>query len=82
MSFASSPEEHAKLDSDAIAVRLAPSSDAFVLGAFTGQGELIGIVGVYRQAPASRRSTSFWNWGRRVPFQASRPTQLHRIRRR
>lgn len=62
MSFASSPEEHAKLDSDAIARRLSSSSDAFVLGAFTGQGELVGIVGVYRQAPAKHAHKAFM-WG-------------------
>lgn len=61
-SFASSPEEHAKLDSEAIAKRLASSRDAFVLGAFTSQGELIGNVGVYWQAPAKHAHKAFM-WG-------------------
>lgn len=62
MSFATSPEEHAKLDKEVIARRLAPSRDSFVLGAWTGEGELIGIVGVYRQAPAKHAHKAYM-WG-------------------
>lgn len=62
MSFATSLEEHVKLDKEAIAKRLAPSRDSFVLGALTGEDELIGIVGVYRQAPAKHAHKAFM-WG-------------------
>ena len=62
MSFSSSAEEQAKLDVDAIGKRIAPSLDAFVLGAFDSGGELVGVVGVYRQAPAKHAHKAFM-WG-------------------
>lgn len=62
MSFSSSPEEHAKFDLDSLGKRIAPSLDSFVLGAFDSTGELVGIVGVYRQAPAKHAHKAFM-WG-------------------
>jgi RimJ/RimL family protein N-acetyltransferase len=62
MSFSSSPEEQAKADVESVGKRIAPSLDSFVLGAFESRGELIGIVGVYRQMPAKHAHKAFM-WG-------------------
>jgi GNAT superfamily N-acetyltransferase len=61
-SFSSSPEEQAKIDIESVGKRIAPSRDSFVLGAFDGSGELVGIVGVYRQMPAKHAHKAFM-WG-------------------
>jgi GNAT superfamily N-acetyltransferase len=62
MSFSSSAEEQAKADVESVGKRIAPSLDSFVLGAFDSTGELVGIVGVYRQMPAKHAHKAFM-WG-------------------
>lgn len=59
MSFASSEAEHASLGIDLVRQRLTPSLDSFVLGAIDSEGALVGIVGVYRQAPAKHSHKAF-----------------------
>ena len=61
--FAASHEDEATLPVDVVAGRIAPGHDpsTFVLGAFTPDGELAGVLGFYQETPRKMRHVGvFW----------------------
>lgn len=59
--FGSSPEEHDALDEAALARRITPSDDGFVIGVFDGDA-LVGTAGVRREDGRKSRHKAFV-WG-------------------
>lgn len=53
--FGTSYEEALSLSIEEMAERLKPSPDAFILGAFDLEGQLVGMVGFYRESGMKKR---------------------------
>lgn len=61
-SFGSTYEEDLKLPLEAVQARVTPSNSSFILGAFTGDGRIVGVLG-FKQEQSAKFKHKGYLWG-------------------